>query len=109
MTSSGKVTCPLVHIAELLKSASEHQRWKAYPEAERLWLEALEFGREQLGPDHPAVGTALADLGQGLVEQGRPLEGREYLIQALTNLEKNLGNSDPQVLWIFSHLHELFR
>ena len=109
MTSPEKTPCPLTHVAEMLKSASEHQRWKAFDESERLWLDALEFAKTELGPNHAAVGTILADLGQGLVEMGRPLEGREYLIQALTNLEKNLGNSDPQVLWIFSHLHELYR
>lgn len=109
MTSTEKPCCPLTRVLELLKSANEHSRWKEYSEAERLCRDALDLARTELGKDHQAVGTALCDLGNIFYAQDRVFEARECYGDALGILEKNLGNNDPQVLWVFAHLHDLYR
>jgi tetratricopeptide (TPR) repeat protein len=109
MTSADNNCCPLTRVAAILKSAAEHQRWKEYAEAERLCREAVDIARAELPADHPVVGTSLCDLGNVLYEQDRVFEAREIYTEALYILEKRLGNSDPQVLWVFAHLHDLYR
>lgn len=109
MNSADQQNCPLTRVAALLKSAAEHHRWKEYDASERLCREAIDVARAELGGEHQALGTALCDLGTTLSEQGRVFEAREAYTEALTILEKRLGNSDPSVLWVFAHLHDLYR
>lgn len=100
---------PLFRVLDLLKSASEHKRWKELAEAERLCRDAIDIVKNELGEDHQALGTALRDLGDILTEQERVFEAREVYTQALEVLVKNLGNNDPEVLCAFAHLHDLYR
>lgn len=100
---------PLVRVLATLKSANEHKRWKQYDEAERLCRDAIEIARTELGEDHQAHGTALCDLGYILAETDRGFEAREAYSKALDILAKTLGNNDPEVLWVFAHLHDLYR
>ena len=109
MTSAEQQCCPLTRVAAILKSAYEHQRWKAYEEAERLCREAVDIARSELGADHQVLGTTLRDLGDILSEQQRVFEAREAYTEALTILEKCLGNRDQGVLHLFAHLHDLYR
>jgi tetratricopeptide (TPR) repeat protein len=109
MTSAENNCCPLTRVAALLKSASEHERWKAYEEAELLCREAIDIARTELGADHQVLGTTLRDLGDILTRQERLFEAREAYTEALTILEKCLGNRDPGVLHLFGHLMELYR
>lgn len=108
MTSADQ-TSPLIRVLEILKSADEHKRWKEYAEAERLCRNAVDIAREELGKDHQAHGTALRDLGAILSEQDRAFEAREAYTQALDILANKLGNNDTEVLWLFAHLHDLYR
>lgn len=109
MTSAEQKCCPLSQVLTLLKSSAEHLRWKEYSEAERLCRDALELAKAELGATHQAVGTALCDLGNIMYAQDRVFEAREHYGEALGILERNLGNNDPQVLWVFAHLHDLYR
>lgn len=109
MTSAENNCCPLSRVAALLKSASEHERWKAYEEAERLIREAIDIARAELGADHQVLGTTLQHLGDILTRQERLYEAREAYTEALTILEKCLGNRDAGVLHLFGHLMELYR
>lgn len=102
-------TCKLTQVSALLKSANEHNRWQQYHEAERLCREALDLARSELGEKHRVYGLALADLGNILQSSDRLLEAREVYTQSLIILEEQCGNQDPDVLWIFSHLHSLYR
>ena len=110
MTSADQQCCPLTRVAALLKSSSEHLRWKEYEEAERLCREAIDIARAELGAEHQVVGTTLRDLGDILSPQPeRHFEAREAYTQALTILEKALGNRDEGVLHLFVLLHDFYR
>lgn len=66
-------------------------------EAVELQAQALEELEATLGPDHPAVGLALFNLGTFQMSQGKFSEGDAYLERALALQERSLGPDHTDV------------
>ena len=103
-------TCPiLLEVSNLLKQGSDHQRWQEFEKAEGFYVDAITLAKEQLGAEHQAVGYALNDLAQLQESMGEEIRARDTFVEALTILEKHLGNNHPVTLDIFGRLHHLYR
>lgn len=99
----------LTRIFQLVKQAGEHQRWKELATAERFALEAQEVAKGEFGDKHQTYAWVLQELGSILEEQGRTIEARDLYCQALEILEKQLGNTHPDTLWLFERLYHMYR
>jgi hypothetical protein len=67
-------------------------------EAEPLLKRSLAILEKALGPNHPDVATALANLAQLYDDQGRPAEAEPLLKRSLAILEKVLGPDHPEAV-----------
>ncbi len=108
-TPNASHPCKLTQVSDMLKSASDHNRWQQHAEAERLCRDALDIVKSEFGERNRVYGLALADLGHILQSQDRMFEARDAYTKALDSLEGECGNQDPDALWIFAHLHSLYR
>ncbi|WP_411281088.1 tetratricopeptide repeat protein [Gemmatimonas sp.] len=69
-----------------------------FPDAERLYREALELATTRHGPDDQRVGERLVALGNLYAYTGRPSEGLPLLQRAAVILERALGLKHPRVI-----------
>ncbi|MBC7822487.1 MAG: tetratricopeptide repeat protein [Candidatus Parcubacteria bacterium] len=79
-----------------------------YPEAEPLYLQALEIRQRQLGNDHPSVATSLNNLASLYESQGRYPEAEPLYLQALEIRQRQLGDDHPDVATSLNNLAGLY-
>jgi tetratricopeptide (TPR) repeat protein len=68
-----------------------------YDEVEVLYERALEVWTDLLGPEHPLIGTMLADLGTLHRYRLEPAEARKYHERSLALREHALGSEHPDI------------
>jgi tetratricopeptide (TPR) repeat protein len=66
-----------------------------YPEAEPLYLEALDLRKLLLGDNHPDVATSLNNLAGLYKSQGRYPEAEPLYLEALDLYKRLLGDNHP--------------
>jgi tetratricopeptide (TPR) repeat protein len=96
------VATSLNNLAYLYKSQGR------YPEAEPLYLEALDLRKQLLGDNHPDVATSLNNLGQLYYSQGRYPEAEPLLLEALDLIKRLLGDDHPDVATSLNNLAGLY-
>jgi tetratricopeptide (TPR) repeat protein len=69
-----------------------------YPEAEPLYLEALDLRKQLLGDNHPDVAQSLNNLAYLYQSQGRYPEAEPLYLQALAIAEQALGENHPNTI-----------
>lgn len=107
---AAKEHCPILSkLAQLIKQASEHLRWQEYLSAESFALEARDLALSELGNKHPAYAYVLEELGSIYETQGKIIEARYALTEALEILEPILGNNHPDTLGLFGRLYLMYR
>lgn len=67
-------------------------------EAEPVFRRALDMAEHALGPDHPFIGLARANLAVSLTDQSRHAEAEVIYLLALPVLEAGLGTDSPDLL-----------
>ncbi|AOW99266.1 hypothetical protein BJP34_07160 [Moorena producens PAL-8-15-08-1] len=77
------------------------------PEAEPLFVQALEMRKKLLGQDHPDVVKSLNNLGLLYYNQGRYHEAEPLFVQAL-KMRKALGENHPHVAESLNNLALLY-
>ncbi|NCR58490.1 MAG: tetratricopeptide repeat protein [Microcystis aeruginosa LL13-06] len=75
-----------------------YQSQGRYPEAEPLYLEALDLYKRLLGDNHPLVATSLNNLAGLYDSQGRYPEAEPLYLQALAIAEQALGENHPNTI-----------
>jgi tetratricopeptide (TPR) repeat protein len=71
-----------------------------YPEAEPLYLEALDLRKRLLGDNHPDVATSLNNLAYLYKSQGRYTEAEPLYSKALQICEQSLGIAHPTTMTV---------
>jgi len=71
-----------------------YRHQQRYPDAERMFLRALEVKEAGLGRDHPDVATTLTNLGLVYLAEGRDGEAAPVLERALTIQETKLSKKN---------------
>lgn len=84
--NTAATACVLGDLAQAVNDRSE---------AERLARRALELAERVHGPDHPATGLAVNNLGALLREQGRTEEAEPLMRRALHVRERTEGMASP--------------
>ncbi|KAH7027558.1 uncharacterized protein B0I36DRAFT_140146 [Microdochium trichocladiopsis] len=75
--------------------------WEA---AEKLFLEILEFEKQNLGPDHPDMLGSMENLASTYGTQGRLKEAEELQIAVLETRKQKLGPDHPNTLHSMANL-----
>jgi len=77
---------------------------REYDEAEKLFAEALEGWRKQLGENHPGTLRCQNDLAKLYISQDRFDEAESLLIEALEISRRTLGDDHPLTLTTVNNL-----
>lgn len=80
----------------------------AYDKAELVYVRALAFAEQALGPDHPDTAISLYSLAGRYVLTGRYAKAEPLLVRALNLKEKSLGPEHPEVAAIINTLAILY-
>lgn len=95
---------------EMLHRAASYLRARKHPiDIEPMLTRARAISERHYGTNHVATATALKNLADCYIDQGREEEGRCMLERALAIFEKNLGNNPLAVSKILMSLSELHR
>ena len=70
-----------------------------YREARRYYLRAIALQESNFGPVHPEVFSPVRNLGNCLLEMGRPAEAAPVLQRASTSLARGWANAIPTPAW----------
>lgn len=73
-----------------------YKRLGRLSQAEQYFLRAVHIRRQQLGPEHPLVATALHNLASLLMDRGKYAEAETLFRQALHIYEQELGADHPK-------------
>ncbi|WP_080601761.1 tetratricopeptide repeat protein, partial [Microcystis aeruginosa] len=74
-----------------------------YPEAEPLYLEALDLTKRLLGDNHPHVATSLNNLAGLYESQGRYPEAEPLYLEALDLYKRLLGDNHPHTQTVYQN------
>lgn len=77
-------------------------------DAEPLYREALERGREVRGPDHPETLVSAANLGELWADRGRLEDAQELLEGTVASQQRVLGTDHPSTLYSAAVLARLY-
>lgn len=91
----------LADLAGMLRDTNQME------DAEILFRRALALNENQLGPNHPAVGTDLQNLADLLADTSRTEEARNLQGRAIEILAKTLPPQHPKLVWAFSRARVL--
>ncbi|KAI9652351.1 MAG: hypothetical protein M1829_001664 [Trizodia sp. TS-e1964] len=73
-------------------------------EAEQLYVEVLELRKEVLGPKHPAIITAMANLASTWQQQGRSNKAEQLYVEVLELQKEVLGPKHPATITAMANL-----
>jgi len=74
-----------------------------YPEAEPLYLEALDLRKRLLGDNHPSVATSLNNLAGLYYSQGRYPEAEPLYLEAINIFRERLGENHPHTQTVYQN------
>ncbi|MEG3877276.1 tetratricopeptide repeat protein [Microcoleus sp. herbarium7] len=80
-----------------------------YSEAEPLYLQALDIGRQWLGEDNLSLANLLNNLAEIYREQGRYLEAELLCLQALEINSRVLGKDNPSLALKLNNLAVIYK
>jgi tetratricopeptide (TPR) repeat protein len=95
--------------SELILSLAEYTRkLSQYELSEKLYREAVEGRRQQLGDQDPGTLSAIGGIGYLLEYQGKNAEAEPFLVEALEGRRHALGNRHAATLQSMNDLGNLY-
>ncbi|RDW57813.1 hypothetical protein BP5796_12614 [Coleophoma crateriformis] len=78
-----------------------------YPDAEKMYREALQLKETVLGKDHPQTLTSMSNLAGALTRRGKYPDAENMYREVLQSLETVLGKDHPETLTSMTNLSEV--